>query len=548
MPDDISGIYESMTPEQLAQIAVEYQRAYGGSGTFPSNYTYARDQFWKLSDIEPYPIDRRPVDNPKFLWPSNVLMDSAGDTKKIQRGYMRSLISDPAIDVTKQMKNRRLFFQFNPQVLVRSVQQTPGAMNPLLQDPAQLMAPVPGTTSFGFELMFNREHEVNAGYNDPLPEWLKLPNGQDALVAEIGVLADLMILDTITGQGLSEDMINALSNRAKRQYENINDENKKINDEREKAGLDKESLDYEPIEVPEEDDLKIIFESNLGNSAFLNPQPFRVMFSTLFMVEGVATSVEVVFQKFSKTMVPTQCKVTINMYALYLGFAKNKTFIFDNLRQSAQEQQKEIDSDFAVQQKLMVGMERFFAKLKSKGVDDDTATKSFPEVDNPYFKVRDIKRNEKLKKFLEDTEATEANFSFDLEWKFTPTNTTQISNEALKENGKLTLKQNGQKVNFNAKGTNNIGGLYAIADGSSDISIFQQESTAGTPIVNKYITYRIIMVLHVINTNGNVVEALFPGSVVYNAEWTKEDGANMDKESSFRMSDYASQGSRKVTP
>lgn len=496
-----------------------YWEAYGGSGTLPNQYTYSRDQFHKLTDSEPFPIDRRMADNPPFLWPANQYMDSAGTTHKVQRGYMRSLISDPQVDTTGTMKNRRLFFQFNPQVLVRSVQQTPGAMNPLLQDPAQLMQPVPGTTSFGFELMFNREHEVNAGYNDPLTEWLHLPNGQRALVSEIGVLADLMILDTITGQGMSEDMINAVINRTKRQYENVNEENAKARQELKNAGIDDKTLDYQPITVPEESDIETIFKNNLGNSAFLNPQPFRVIFSSLFMVEGIATSVEVVFQKFSRTMVPTQCKVVINMYALYFGFSKANTFIFDNLKQSATEERNANEGNYRTAQKFVTGVTAFNASISSAGTTDGNASGAFPSAINPFFKVYGIKISDELKNFLEKNEVTEANFSFDLEYAFTNSNTSKISDSVL-EGNLLTLKQDGTKVNFNAKGTRNVPNLYAMVDGEIESSIFQSQVVLGKSILPKYITYRVVMVAHGITKEGNQVQARIPGSVVYNYDWT----------------------------
>lgn len=510
-----------------------YWEAYGGSGTFPNQFTYSTDQFHKLTDSEPYPIDRRLADNPPFLWPSNQYMDSAGNSGKIQRGYMRSLLSDPQVDVSKTMKNRRLFFQFNPQVLVRSVQQTPGAMNPLLQDPAQLLQPVPGTTSFGFELMFNREHEVNAGYNDPDIDWLHLPNGQKALVSEIGVLADLMILDTITGQGISEDMINAVVARQKRQYQNINAESEKVRQEMKDAGISDETLDYQPIDIPEDDDLTSIFQNNFGNSAFLNPQPFRVLFSSLFMVEGIATSVEVVFQKFSRTMVPTQCKVTINMYALYLGFAKAKTFIFDNLKQAAEDEQTNLENDYEYKLKFVTGVKKFNGSVRTTGGLKPDASSDFPSKDNPYFQVNGIEITEQFKEFLEKNEVTEANFSFDLEYAFTNTNTVIVSNSLLSEK-RLTLKQDGTKVNFNAKGTKKVTSLYAMPDNETDVSIFQQQVVLGNVILPKYITYRIIMVVHAVTKNGNVVTNDLPGSVVYCAEWIATGGEKMDLSSVYR--------------
>jgi hypothetical protein len=539
-----SDAFNSMTPEEQENLRTQYQRAYGdGTGSY---FTYSRDQFHRLTDSEPYPIKRNGFDNPPFLWPSKQYMDSAGNSGTIQRGYMRSLISDPLVDIERQMKNRRLFFQFNPQVLVRSVQQTPGAMNPLLQDPAQLLAPVPGTTSFGFELMFNREHEVNAGYNDPtVTDWLTLPNGQQALVSEIGVLADLMILDSITGQGLSEDMIGALAQQTQRQYKNLDKANEEVRKEREEAGITEPTLDYAPIKIPGDEELSALFNANIGNSAFLNPQPFRVLFSSLFMVEGVATSVEVVFQKFSRTMVPTQCKVTINMYALYLGFSKPKTFIFDNLKQAAAERKPELESNYKIKQKFLAGVKQFNGRVYSEGADDGVAKESFPSDDNPYFKVEDIKITDQLKDFLKDNEVKEANFSFDLLWHFSDVNSSLITDTTLRQN-RLTLKQNGTKVNFNAKGTKQVGGLYPITDGESGKNIFQNEVTVDKPITKKYISYRIIMVLHALNKNENAVFAEFEGTTVYNAEWTTNDGENMKVNSTYRYQTPTSGASRIV--
>jgi hypothetical protein len=76
------------------------------------------------------------------------------------------------------------------------------------------------------------------------------------------------------------------------------------------------------------------------------------MFSSLFMVEGIATSVEVNFTKFSQTMVPTQCTVSISMYALYIGFARKNTFIYDNLVNSSKATKKQIAKDAEVSKKL----------------------------------------------------------------------------------------------------------------------------------------------------------------------------------------------------
>lgn len=308
------------------------------------NNTTRQNQFADITEYEPFDIARNNFDNPPFVWPAKQYTDITGNQIKIQRGYMRSLITDPRWSSSANSKNRRLFFQFNPSVLVRSVQQTVGSMNPLLQDPAQLIQPVPGTATFGFELLFNREREVASGMSyapgeqPSFDDMMVLPNGDAAIASQIGVLADILVLDTITGQGISKDMIDLVTARSRARA----DADITSREQRIKAlGEGDDNETDIAIEQAAVDDLRTKLDSlseqynlNLGNQAFLNPLPFRVMFSSLFMVEGVATSVEVQYQKFSATMIPTQCKVIINMYALYLGFAAKDTFLTKNLESS----------------------------------------------------------------------------------------------------------------------------------------------------------------------------------------------------------------------
>ena len=321
-----------------------------------ANANYATNQFKGIGDIEPNgSLDRLPADNPPFAWPKNKThyVDGTNNTtlQTIQRGYMRSLITDPNVDITA--KNRRLFFQFNPQAIRREVSQTPGAMLPLLQSPEQLMQPVPGVSTFGFSLLFNREAEVNQGRSPVVDDaTVRLPNGDPALVSQIGVLADLLVLDIITGQGISKDLIDSISKRqvaiTNRQIEQEKKDFEALPD----AAKEEASKTYVPSEPVNTSELTDKFNLNIGNAAFLNPLPFRVLFSTLFMVEGIATSVEVNFTKFSQTMVPTQCTVTISMYALYIGFARKNTFLLDNLTQGAKDAAKQKEKDDKVIAKL----------------------------------------------------------------------------------------------------------------------------------------------------------------------------------------------------
>lgn len=71
--------------------------------------------------------------------------------------------------------------------------------------------------------------------------------------------------------------------------------------------------------------------ANYGNSAFLVSLPVRIVFSSLFMVEGFITSTQVTFNKFNANMVPTQCMVGVTMQAMYIGFAREKTYLTTQL-------------------------------------------------------------------------------------------------------------------------------------------------------------------------------------------------------------------------
>jgi hypothetical protein len=125
------------------------------------------------------------------------------------------------------------------------------------------------------------------------------------MVAErIGVLADIMVLDQITGQRLTEAAV-----KFSEKWALTKDEDGNVSPE-------------EPISVERRDSL---LDANLTNSAFLIPNPIRVLFSENFMVDGYVNTVSVSLQKFSPDMVPTVCVVDISMHALYQGFARRST-------------------------------------------------------------------------------------------------------------------------------------------------------------------------------------------------------------------------------
>lgn len=79
---------------------------------------------------------------------------------------------------------------------------------------------------------------------------------------------------------------------------------------------------------------------NFGNSAFLVSLPVRIVFSSLFMVEGYITATTVTFNKFNPNMVPVQCAVNVTMQALYIGFARKDTFLTSSLSQALKDSQE----------------------------------------------------------------------------------------------------------------------------------------------------------------------------------------------------------------
>jgi hypothetical protein len=271
---------------------------------------------------------------------------------KMRRGFMRSILFGPTsatsgsknpltvigTDATKTGGNVRLNFQFNPEYIERNVAQSQGAVNPLLQNPANLTQPVPGTASFNFTMTFNREYEVvhrdrNLRFDSPDRSSTWNVNGDfssDSMLRELadprysGVLHDLSIFDKIVGQGISQDVI-----------ETIAMFNKKISEVQQasQAGNTNPNNAQYIQNTPFDVDVfkQTLTNKNFGNSAFINPLPVRIVFGDLFMVEGFVTGSAVAFQKFSQQMVPTICQVNCTVQALYFGFAKRKAFLTDSL-------------------------------------------------------------------------------------------------------------------------------------------------------------------------------------------------------------------------
>lgn len=311
---------------------------------------YSSDQFYNFGTYETgRSLNRNVNDNPKFIYPRSYTVDlgkvNEGYTTK--RGFIRGIL--PSLLGAKE---RRLFFQFNPATVERSVQQNEMVRIPLLQNPAQMSQSVPGNASFQFELLFNREAEVTSkkvrtdseSLTSNLSNKFKTENinpfemyGEDwdpTDVASIGVLADLYVLDTIIGQSITPDQVSVL-----RKYDTWAQTPSTTGGT---AGNAWESVKDTIASLtggPADFDTR--YKANIGNGAFLAPMPIRIVFSSLFMVEGLVESSNVVFVKFTKDYVPTVCKVSLTVRGLYFGFSKSpdKTFLSSTLSQNLNQEQ-----------------------------------------------------------------------------------------------------------------------------------------------------------------------------------------------------------------
>lgn len=264
-----------------------------------------------------------------FTYPGNTVRYSGADpsnpqySHKLQRGYMRSLLpstatsstSSESLGVTDGIPSAVCQFQFNPQTIRQNVQQNPNVTHFIMQPPSQFAQPMMGNVNFQFDLLFDRSAELNTRPTERVnteSPWEK--NGPE----EIGVLHDLSRLFAVIGQGLSSDQLTYAKKVLEDQY--------KFNREDPVAGLgDEPDTTSTPASLDSES-LDSFISLNLGNAGFLLPLPVRVVFSSLYIVEGLVQSCEVQFTRFTTSMVPMQCFVSLVMEAKYIGFAKKDTF------------------------------------------------------------------------------------------------------------------------------------------------------------------------------------------------------------------------------
>lgn len=272
--------------------------------------------------------------NPPFIYPGVRKFATLGVNQKVNKGYIRRLTEFyKNIDGAKTLQNLRCNFQFNPDLITRSVAANYDMQYFFNQDPDQLAQPIPGQAGFGFTLLFNREAEMTSGKyidaNGDLvdgnrlegigyePDKYIIEQYDPAWVTEIGVLADILILDDIVGQGLAKDVIAAQVAGT-------------LKTDTSQSSQKDETDTTETDSTSEFDSNKLnAFSANVGNKAYLVPTPVRIMLSEWFMVEGFVMNHKVTFNKFNAYMIPTQAIVEVQVQALYIGFAQNKTFLTD---------------------------------------------------------------------------------------------------------------------------------------------------------------------------------------------------------------------------
>lgn len=293
------------------------------------------------------------IQNPKFIYPGYYNRDAVNRKETpIERGYIRRLTEFYAKDnaqVVKSgkanastIKNMKCNFQFNPDNITRMVTAESDMQFFFNQDPSQLAQPIPGKAGFAFELLFNREAEVTtqrylvgdktvkANFKENITntkDFLDPTKPYDpAWVTRLGVLADILILDDVIGQGLAKDIYNAM-------------QAKQVDANGKPWGFSADSPNSPTTATTTtsgsttttsktiDADRYNAYSMNIGNKAFLTPTPVRILFTKWMMVEGFVQSIQVTFNKFSTDMIPTQATVMIQMQALYIGFAQQNTFL-----------------------------------------------------------------------------------------------------------------------------------------------------------------------------------------------------------------------------
>lgn len=387
----------ALSREQQIELQLKRNRNKVNISSTPSVFIDSRTSFYKEGNLES-PTTRL-QDNPNFIFPGPTTRTMGGLPYRPIRGYIRRLnefysrMGEGASDI----QNRRCNFQFQPETIVRSVSansyDTQFFFN---QRPEQLTVPIPGQSTYGIKLLFNREAEVTSGYYmskgkqvkgkgfssiyDPLLETsteiadLLEGNFDQSWVTKIGVLADIMVLDGVIGQGISKETLSIINKISAAQQTNTTDTTVGgKNGDAEKDDQDKDqALANEAASYWLNEDKSNV---NLGNQAFLVPTPVRIMLSNLMIIEGFVLSSAVNFHKFSKRFIPTQATVELSVQALYIGFAKKATLLTQDTTLtesgSSPDEKTQTQSEKDAEKATKDGVSNFYKSAEHNGSGKD---------------------------------------------------------------------------------------------------------------------------------------------------------------------------------
>ena len=309
------------------------------SGTNFHNDQLYGIELWGEGDLKDaassfYPPQVKEANNPPFIYPDRVIRTQDADgtihETKMQRGYIRSMISYVE---GAPITIRKCAFQFNPDMLYSNVSMSSDVINAYQQDVGQFAVPLASVTNFSFKLYFDRSMELNNSVKTGTGALASLDEGGMALgglPGEIGVLRDVAELNAIIGAGITPQTQELAIYNAKAQV--TAQVNAATLDSPDAYGPDTaKGKKYKTASDNLDSKQGIVSSANFGNTAFLLPLPVRVVFSSLYMVEGFASSVETIYDKFTTTMIPMRAFVTVNMSATYIGYAKKKTYTSESL-------------------------------------------------------------------------------------------------------------------------------------------------------------------------------------------------------------------------
>ena len=266
--------------------------------------------------------------NDDFIYPDRLVrtVNRHGNPKvtPLKRGYIRGV---NYANVTRS--NLKCQFQFNPALINQSVAQNTQTLNFTQQQPEQFAQPMYGNVNFNFELFFDRSAELNNPFrstgalrtdrpNPADPSFAETNPWQSKSPAEVGVFHDIGVFFGIVGVGIDQAMQGYIEKQSIAAYNENLDGDSEVT----------EALDLAQLSANIEDFVRW----NAGNSAFLVPLPVRVVFSSLYVVEGFVSTVNLQLSKFNSAMVPMQCTLKVEMEAKYIGFAKKDTILTHSLQ------------------------------------------------------------------------------------------------------------------------------------------------------------------------------------------------------------------------